>query len=135
MRQHGGSPEARQFQQLIIGPWKHGLPLGSVSGDMAFGIMAESFAIDLEGIHLRWYDHWLKGADNGVRNDAPVRLFVMGHQPAEMGYFALGESMLVIGSDHDHGQGLPIDLARRYQRDDLVRELVPLASVVVGSDT
>ncbi len=78
MRQHGGSPEARQFQHLIIGPWKHGLPLNSVSGDMAFGIMAESFAIDLEGLHLRWYDHWLKGIDNGLRNDAPVRLFVMG---------------------------------------------------------
>ncbi|MCZ6874677.1 MAG: CocE/NonD family hydrolase [bacterium] len=78
MRRHGGSPEARQFQQLLIGPWKHGLPLGSVSGDLSFGIMAESFAIDMEGIHLRWYDHWLKGLDNGVRDDAPVRIFVMG---------------------------------------------------------
>jgi putative CocE/NonD family hydrolase len=63
---------------LLIGPWKHGLPLSSVSGDMAFGVMAESFAIDLEGVQLRWYDHWLKGIDNGVRHDAPVRLFVMG---------------------------------------------------------
>lgn len=78
MRQNGGSPEARQHQQLIIGPWKHGLPLGSVSGDMAFGIMGESFAIDFEGMQLRWYDHWLKGIDNGVRGDAPVRIFVMG---------------------------------------------------------
>jgi putative CocE/NonD family hydrolase len=40
--------------------------------------MAESFAIDFEGVQLRWYDHWVKGIDNGVRNDAPVRLFVMG---------------------------------------------------------
>jgi putative CocE/NonD family hydrolase len=78
MRQSGGSPEARQYQRLLIGPWKHGLPLSSVSGDMAFGVMAESFAIDLEGMQLRWYDHWLKGLDNGVRQDAPVRLFVMG---------------------------------------------------------
>ena len=60
MRQHGGSPQARQFQLLLIGPWKHGLPLGSVSGDLLFDIMAEAFAIDIEGIHLRWYDHWLK---------------------------------------------------------------------------
>jgi putative CocE/NonD family hydrolase len=78
MRQRGGSPEARQFQQLLIGPWKHGLPLNSVTGDVSFGIMAESFAFDLEGVQLRWYDHWLKGIDNGVRQDAPVRLFVMG---------------------------------------------------------
>ncbi len=78
MRQQGGSPEARQYQQLLIGPWKHGLPLNSVTGDLAFGIMAESFAFDMEGVQLRWYDHWLKGIDNGVRQDAPVRLFVMG---------------------------------------------------------
>ena len=61
-----------------------------------------------------------------------TRLFVMGHQPAEMGYFASGESMLVIASDHNHGQALPIDLSRRYQRDDMIRELVPLASVAVS---
>jgi putative CocE/NonD family hydrolase len=78
MQRQGGSPEARQYQHLVIGPWKHGVPLSSVSGDMAFGIMAESFAIDFEGVQLRWYDHWLKGLDNGVRSEAPVRLFVMG---------------------------------------------------------
>ena len=78
MRRHGGSAAARQHQHLVIGPWKHGVPLSSISGDMAFGIMAESFAIDFEGVQLRWYDHWLKGMDNGVRHEAPVRLFVMG---------------------------------------------------------
>jgi putative CocE/NonD family hydrolase len=78
MQRQGGSAEARQYQHLVIGPWKHGVPLSSVSGDMAFGLMAESFAIDFEGVQLRWYDHWLKGIDNGVRSEAPVRLFVMG---------------------------------------------------------
>lgn len=78
MRQHGQTPEARQYQHLVIGPWKHGLPLGTVNGDIGFGVMGESFAIDFEGVQLRWYDHWLKGLDNGVRTDAPVRLFVMG---------------------------------------------------------
>ena len=78
MRRNGQTPDAQQHQRLVIGPWKHGLPLSSVSGDMAFGVMAESSAIDFEGVQLRWYDHWLKGIDNGVRQDAPVRLFVMG---------------------------------------------------------
>jgi hypothetical protein len=45
---------------------------------MAFGVMSESFAIDCEGVQLRWYDHWLKGIDNDVRQDTPVRLFIMG---------------------------------------------------------
>jgi len=27
---------------------------------------------------LRWFDHWLKGIENGIMNEPPVRLFVMG---------------------------------------------------------
>jgi predicted acyl esterase len=27
---------------------------------------------------LRWYDHWLKGIDTGVMNEAPVKVYVMG---------------------------------------------------------
>ena len=27
---------------------------------------------------LRWFDHWLKGVDNGIMEEPPVRLFIMG---------------------------------------------------------
>ena len=27
---------------------------------------------------LRWFDHWLKGMDTGIMEEAPIRLFVMG---------------------------------------------------------
>jgi putative CocE/NonD family hydrolase len=29
-------------------------------------------------LHLRWFDRWLKGLDNGVEQDKPVKIFVMG---------------------------------------------------------
>jgi len=29
-------------------------------------------------MHLRWYDHWLKGIDNGIEQAKPVQIFVMG---------------------------------------------------------
>jgi putative CocE/NonD family hydrolase len=29
-------------------------------------------------VELRWFDHWLKGMDNGVEKDPHVRIFVMG---------------------------------------------------------
>ena len=29
-------------------------------------------------MHLRWFDYWLKGMDNGIMDEAPVRIFVMG---------------------------------------------------------
>ena len=32
----------------------------------------------MHGEILRWYDHWLKGIDTGVLDDAPVRYWVMG---------------------------------------------------------
>ena len=59
-----------------------------------------------------------------------TRLFVLGHQAAQDGHFAQGESMLIIDSSHDDGVALPIDLAKTYTRDELIDQLVPLASVV-----
>jgi putative CocE/NonD family hydrolase len=35
-------------------------------------------ALDLLTFHLRWFDHWLKGIDNGVDHEPPVRIYVMG---------------------------------------------------------
>lgn len=58
-------------------------------------------------------------------------IFVMGHQPAEMGYERQGQSMLILASDHEHGVALPIQLDRRYTRDELAEQIVPLASVVL----
>ena len=34
--------------------------------------------IDWDGYVCRWFDHYLKGIDNGVANDPPVFVFVMG---------------------------------------------------------
>ena len=62
-------------QRLIIGPWTHGGQGLSFSGIAEFG---EAAAIDMNAFRLRWFDHWLKGIDNGVEREAPVRLFVMG---------------------------------------------------------
>lgn len=80
MREHGSTPEARQ-SQLLIGPWSH-MNRTNTIGEINFGIAANSAMIDLkrtmESVHLRWYDHWLKGIDNGVTEEAPIKVFVMG---------------------------------------------------------
>jgi len=61
--------------KMILGPWIHGEHMHHSHGETDFGPQA---AIDSAAFHLRWYDHWLKGADNGVERDAPVKIFVMG---------------------------------------------------------
>jgi uncharacterized protein len=67
--------EANPRTRIIIGPWTHGELERTFSGDRDFG---KSAAVDYDEIILRWMDHYLKGADNGVEKEKPVRIFVMG---------------------------------------------------------
>ncbi len=73
MKAHGATPEARR-PRLIVGPWFHGLNDRVVAG-IDYGPEAQ---IDLDGYIARWYDHYLKGIDNGVDDDPSVYVFVMG---------------------------------------------------------
>ena len=74
---HGRTPECRANQRLVIGPWIHGPSnIGkSNAGELDFG---PEIAFDLYTYQLRWYDHWLKGIENGIMDDPPVRVFLMG---------------------------------------------------------
>ncbi|MBI4531062.1 MAG: CocE/NonD family hydrolase [Candidatus Latescibacteria bacterium] len=74
LRRHGRTPEARQ-SRLIVGPWPHALSTSARTGDIDFGA---SSMVDMEALELRWFDYWLKGIDNGIVNEPPLRLFVMG---------------------------------------------------------
>jgi putative CocE/NonD family hydrolase len=80
MREEGSTPQARQ-SKLLIGPWSHG-GLSNPVGELNFGFGASAALIDLKidlvSLQLRWFDHWLKGIDTGMLNEAPIKLFVMG---------------------------------------------------------
>jgi putative CocE/NonD family hydrolase len=52
--------------------------VGGAFADHLYGLMANVDAFDLTGVQLRWFDHWLKGVENGVERERPVHLFVMG---------------------------------------------------------
>lgn len=68
---------ARDRQRLMVGPWSHGnsrRPDSSYAG-IAFGPAA---AVEMDEVHRRWFDHWLKGIDNGVPADPSVSLFETG---------------------------------------------------------
>jgi len=41
-------------------------------------VASSGTAIDVCGTHIRWFDYWLKGTNNGIMNEPPVRIFVMG---------------------------------------------------------
>lgn len=69
--------------RAIMGPWTHGTDTvdRTWSGDVEFGPEASisgNLAADVNEHHLRYFDHWLKGIDNGVADEPPLRIFVMG---------------------------------------------------------
>jgi uncharacterized protein len=77
-RKNSTTATARDNQYLIISPsehcqseqaTEHTVVLGRDMGDARFGYY---------DLYLRWFDHWLKGIDNGVTNMPKVRVYVMG---------------------------------------------------------
>ena len=78
MREQGATLEARNGQRLIIGPWQHAWPPNNVVGEVNYGLSSTALAMDIDGLQLKWFDYWLKGKQNGLLDEPPVRLFVMG---------------------------------------------------------
>jgi len=70
MASHG-----HEHQKLVVGPWGH-------TDTASRGIPGHDFGpaavIDLQTDYLRWFDHWLKGVDNGIDREPLVKLFAMG---------------------------------------------------------
>ena len=77
-RQHRGGPNSRGQQQLLIGPWLHGGLQGKNNAKVSELNYPDNARFDGEQHLIRWMDHYLKGIDNGVDRDAPVRYYVMG---------------------------------------------------------
>ena len=82
LRQQGGSKEAREGTQLLIGPWVHSNPTSQAVGIVDFGTESSQgwtpVHYDIADEHLRFFDYWLKGIANGIDRDARIKLFVMG---------------------------------------------------------
>jgi putative CocE/NonD family hydrolase len=67
--------KSTQTQHLILGPWKHGYNFDRRLNGFSFG--ADALRDDIWLRKQMWYDHFLKGADNGI-GDRKVEYFVLG---------------------------------------------------------
>ena len=74
MKKYGATDAARR-PRLVIGPWQHLINRSQKLGEFDYGAEA---IIPWDGYVCRWFDHYLKGIDNGIAGDAPVHVFVMG---------------------------------------------------------
>ncbi|HSO27917.1 MAG TPA: CocE/NonD family hydrolase [Anaerolineales bacterium] len=66
---------ARRNQKLIMGPGGHRVNQHTRLGEVDFGPQA---LIDLQRAQRRWFDRWLKDEPNGIEDEPPVEIFVMG---------------------------------------------------------
>ena len=78
MRRSAKSAEARSRQKLVVGPWSHGTNWTSSYHEMEYGMHASGEAVNLTDLQLRWLERWVKDIPNGIDQDPPVRIFVMG---------------------------------------------------------
>lgn len=75
-RERRGGPGSRGNQWLLIGPWLHGRSnKGTKNGELVY---PDNAIWPVDEHMLRWFDHWLKGMDNGVTSEAKVRWYQMG---------------------------------------------------------
>lgn len=75
-RQHRAGSNSRGKQQLLLGPWLHGRNKETnKTGELSY---PENAKFPLEAHMIRWFDHHLKGTDNGVEREPAVRYYVMG---------------------------------------------------------
>ena len=63
-------------RKVVLGPWQH-------SGNSRYDLHALSFPagalrFDLDLLYQKWFDHFLRGEENGVEQSAPVEYYTMG---------------------------------------------------------
>jgi predicted acyl esterase len=74
-QQHGGEKSHGQ-QHLVLGPWLHGgYPKSNKIGELVF---PENAVFDVYADMTKWFNHYLKGEENGAEKVPVVRYYVMG---------------------------------------------------------
>lgn len=74
IKKHSKAP-----QKLLVGPWFHNQEHTSLTetGDEDFGKVSYLGDEGILKLALQWFDHWLKGKDNGIMNEPEARIFNM----------------------------------------------------------
>lgn len=67
----------RKETRLVAGPWNHSTRFDANQGELGFG-NASAIALHINDHLRRYFDYHLKGIDDGIRDSAPVRIYVLG---------------------------------------------------------
>ncbi|MGC9319033.1 MAG: CocE/NonD family hydrolase, partial [Armatimonadota bacterium] len=73
--ERGATDVARSGQRLLIGPWGHSTVGQREYGEWDFGPDA---ALKVDDYEVRFLDLWLRDTDDGISEQPPVNVFLMG---------------------------------------------------------
>ncbi|KAJ02659.1 CocE/NonD family hydrolase [Sulfitobacter mediterraneus] len=111
--------EALPGAKGIVGPWVHKYPHFAVP-EPRIGFLQEA---------LRWWDHWLKGADTGVEDDPDYRAYLMdGVRPAAWYTERPGRWVA-----EDKGATSHLETAQLHLTDDGLTDTAGLLDALVSS--
>ncbi len=82
MQRDAAGEQGRRGSRLIVGPWSHASADG-IFPERHYGTLSSLDGQDPTGLHLEFFDRWLRDADTGATaadraDDPPARLFLMG---------------------------------------------------------
>ena len=64
------------MRKVILGPWQHSENSRYDMHGVSFGSQALRF--DLDYLYFQWFEHYLKGVENGIDKSAPVEYYTVG---------------------------------------------------------
>jgi len=89
----------------------------------------DDYAADGSATMMVWGRHQNAKLATELAEHWGVGVFVLGHQPPEMGWEELAHNILIITSEHGHGVCIPMDLAKTYTRDELAEIVLPINAI------
>jgi putative CocE/NonD family hydrolase len=78
MRRNGVSERARDNQFVFMSPTQHCASESATERTRVGGLDVGDARYPFHSIYLDWFDHWLRGVDNGITRMARVHYYVIG---------------------------------------------------------
>ncbi len=76
--QHAANATARDNTLMVVAPTAHCQQAAATEHTVVGERDMGDARFDYSGLYVRWFDHWLKGIDNGVEREPKVRAYLMG---------------------------------------------------------
>jgi predicted phosphodiesterase len=117
------------------GVWiSHSLPADNAVDRFDLSIFNRPYTLDdIERLNpvylLTWGRRHGAEALDRLAQMLDVDVFVLGHQPQEMGWGRIGSNTIILASEHNYGCVLFFNLGQSYTADSLVRNIVPLLEI------